>query len=447
MFYDERIEAERGRCSRGAIVIAVVIALLNGSIRAINILRNAPGRQYLLLVAMEAVVVVSGLVCLAVGALHGRSAAQDERLRAEQCAFYSRAAGVMAGIVAVAYAVLLPISLCLELPGNFTGGYFDITLWALLFTIGIFVACELKHRDIYFNYSLMETEHYYRGVLANIGRMAGGAAVLFAISAVLSLVLLLPAPEALAGTLLRLLLIYLVVAAAFITMYLLLSFLERESYRVERGISRTTIILSVIAIAIYAAYTAIVFWANIEATRSLSQAYALQLILLVSAPLKTYIRLALLLFLIYFAYEYRQSRGNRAVTAGCLTILAAEVLYVICEQLLNSVLQIFMPELLSGGAYAINEALSLATTAAREMTAMADAAGVMLIIAALCRDRALHRGHLAALPVLALMLGSELFLLTQLGTLALTACRSLGEVAVLAYLVWVTCRVYRGLKQ
>ena len=58
MFYDERIEKAKGRISRNAIILSVVISAALGAIRLTNILKNTDQSQYLCLVILEAVIVL-----------------------------------------------------------------------------------------------------------------------------------------------------------------------------------------------------------------------------------------------------------------------------------------------------------------------------------------------------------------------------------------------------
>ena len=71
MFYDERIESEKGRISACAIFLAVVLSAVLGAVRLANILRNAGGGKYLVFVLPEGTVFLSGLVCLAIGFFSG----------------------------------------------------------------------------------------------------------------------------------------------------------------------------------------------------------------------------------------------------------------------------------------------------------------------------------------------------------------------------------------
>ena len=89
MFYDERIELERGKIARNGIIIATIFALLSALLRGLNIYLNMgenrihPKGQYYLSIATEYIIAAVCMVALAAGVLYGLSKTHDERATAE----------------------------------------------------------------------------------------------------------------------------------------------------------------------------------------------------------------------------------------------------------------------------------------------------------------------------------------------------------------------------
>ena len=77
MFYDERIELERGMIARNGLAIAAVFALLGALLRGMNIYLNMgenrihPKGQYYLSIATECIIAAVCLAALIVGVLYG----------------------------------------------------------------------------------------------------------------------------------------------------------------------------------------------------------------------------------------------------------------------------------------------------------------------------------------------------------------------------------------
>lgn len=444
MFYDERIEKAKGRISRNAIALSVVISAALGAVRLTNILKNTDQRKYLCLVILEAVIVLGGSVCLLIGFARSKTHPRDERTAFEESCFYNKASPVLIKTVAAVFAVFLPIVLHMGLPNQYTDGGFSRILPVLFFAVGIYVVCGFRRNDIYFNYSMMEDEHYYRGVFKNIGRLAGCISRLFAVSAI-SFALFVATKEPDRGVLLKHIF---QIAGSYMTallelslLYLLYSFLEKTSYHSTRWLSRSTAVSLGITVFLYTAYTFIAMFVD---SLAVSQAQAVQAVSTASS-LAFYMDFALLIFLTYFSYEYLKVKYNKLLSAACLTILLSETLAFLIGEAWSGITRLFLREMIEYDNYAVKYFLSAGKTVLRDLSSLANMTGVSLMVIALIKDKTIGRANLAAIVGLAALGGIELFLRSQTGSLEVNIYHSLAEIAVLIYLcVLVACVERRG---
>lgn len=443
MFYDERIESVKGRISRNAILISFVVSVVLCGVHLANIIRNAPNHKCYWFVVLEIAICAGCALVLLLGFVRGKLQERDERTEAAQSAFYNRAARALILFVMGVFALTLPVVLYLGRPSSFADGGFDGILYVLFFIVGIYVVYGFRHNDIYFNYSIMESECYYKGVFKNLGKLGLLALAFLGISAIsLMGVVALESPEPV-----RVLKICLHVIAYYVgtclelaILYLLYSFLEKCSYNSENAISKSTILSLGITIFIYAAYAASMIFVYATAITQASAA----LLSSILSTLDTYIKFALLIFLTYFGYEYQRVRKNRLLSAACITILLGETLAVLARQISGGMLYVFMPELMQEGGYVINEILAMVNVSVEDASTLADAVGLVLVIFALVKDKLIHRAHRFAIVAFAAFGGLEVFLRTQIDVLEVNIYHFIVEIIVLCYFaVLVACTAKR----
>ena len=444
MFYDERIEKAKGRISRNAIILSVLISAVFGAIRLANILKNTEQSKYLCLVILEAVIIFGGSVCLLIGFTRSMMHLKDERTIFEESCFYNKASSVLIKTVTVVFAVFLPIVLHLGLPNHYTGGEFGRILFVLFFVVGIYVIYGFRRNDIYFNYSIMEDEHYYKSVFKNIGKLISYILCLFAVSAI-SFTLFVAAKELDQVRLLQYSLqivgSYTFVLLELSLLYLLYSFLEKMSYDSTRRLSRSTAVSLGITVFLNAVYMSTALLAYSLAS---SQTQAMQTISAASS-LTSYIDFALLIFLTYFSYEYLKVERNKLFSAACLIILLSETSAFLLGQVWSGITSLFLHEMIEYDVYTAKTFLSTGKTILQDLSGTAKMTGFSLMILALIKDKAIRKTNLAAVICFVLLGGIEMFLRTQMGYLEVNIYHSFAAIAVLIYLcVLVVCVGSRG---
>ena len=440
MFYDERIENAKGRIAKRAMLIAFAVTFVLAEIHCVNLLRNATNVRYYWLAFPDAVICFSLMITLIIGLIrHSIITSKDERTELGQVGFYSKAASVLMKISLGAFALDIPIVLYLGKPLNFADDGPSGIIYSLLFIVGIYVVYSFRRNDIYFNYSIMEDERYYRGVFRNIGKYGLWTLVFFAISFVsFTGIIAFKTPETarVLRVLLEMTIYYLLSFAEFALLYLLWSFLEKSSYRNEISISRSTVISLVLTIFLYAVYAAGVIAVD---ALPISQSDRLLIVSLLG-PMKPYIRFALLIFVTYFGYEYQRSQKNKLISAACVIVLLNETLILFLSQTVDRLIFVFMPELMSQEAYVINHILSTLTTFFDDASCAANIVGFVLMIFALTGDRMISNVHRLAISGFVILGGIELFLRTQEDFLTVKIYHFVAEIAVLCYFaVLVAC--------
>ena len=172
MFYDERIEKVKARLAQNAILITFCYSLCYGGVRLFNILRNTDGICYLSLVSIELFAVLTCGLTLLIGALKGAAREKDERFHLEQNAFYLKAARRLLLLLPAVFSLFLPYVTLLDRPALFADSGFGTVFVTLFLVLGAYTVLTFRKNDVYFNYSLMETESYCSGVFQNIGKLA-----------------------------------------------------------------------------------------------------------------------------------------------------------------------------------------------------------------------------------------------------------------------------------
>lgn len=432
MFYDERIEGVKGKIAKKAILIAFGVTFVLAQMHGINLLRNASDARFYWFAFTDAVIYFSTVIALMIGGILRIVYRKDERTELEQGKFYSKAAAALIKTALGALAFDLPIVLYLGKPLTFADNGPDGIIYTLLFTVGIYVVYSFRKNDIYFNYSIMDSDRYYKGVFKNVGKLGLYTLAFLGVSMISFVgVVVIKSPDnaRVAMILWNTLAYYLGAFTEIALLYLLYSFLEKCSYNSEKTISRSTGISLGITILIYAVYTAGVIFVD---STAISQATAVQLVSIMSS-FDIYIKLALLIFLTYFGYEYQRVRKNKLLSAGCVTILLSETLSVFIGQVVGSLIFVFMPEIMSQEAYIINQLFSTINVTIEDASSLANAVGFVLIIFALVKDKLICKAHRFALGAFAAFGGVELFLRTQVDVLQVNIYHFFVEIIVLCY--------------
>ena len=433
MFYDERIENVKGKISHSAILISFVISLVLGIIHLANIIRNSHSNKHFWFVSLEIAICVSTLIVLAIGFILSKLNEKDERADLIKNAFYNKASSILIKLTLGVFAFVMPIALYIGRSYNFADQGFGGIIHVLLFIAGVYVVFSFRKNDIYFNYSIMDSDHYYKNVFRNIGKLALYALAFLGIAIISFLGLLIV--KSLSSTIilkiiLEILVYFFVSFIELSLLYLLYSFLEKCSYDCENSISKSTIISLLITIFIYAVYTACVIFID---SLPISQTSATQLVSLLS-NFDIYIKFALLIFLTYFGYEYQRLHKNKLLNAGCTTILLSEALSIFIGQILSSLIFVFMPEIISQDAYIINQLFSFVNVFIGDALALANIVGFVLIIFALVNDKLINKSHRFAVGAFAILGGVELFLRTQIAALSVSIYHFVAEIIVLCYI-------------
>ena len=446
MFYDERIENVKGKISHSAILISFVISLVLGIIHLTNIIRNSHSNKHFWFVSLEIAICVSTLIVLAIGFILSKLNEKDERADLIKNAFYNKASSILIKLTLGVFAFVMPIALYIGRSYNFADQGFGGIILVLLFIVGVYVVFSFRRNDIYFNYSIMDSDHYYKNVFRNIGKLALYALAFLGIAIISFLGLLIV--KSLSSTIilkiiLEILVYFFVFFIELSLLYLLYSFLEKCSYDCENSISKSTIISLLITIFIYAVYTACVIFID---SLPISQTSATQLVSVLS-NFDVYIKFALLVFLTYFGYEYQRLYKNKLLNAGCTTILLSEALSIFIGQILSSLIFVFMPEIISQDAYIISQLFSFVNVFIGDALALANIVGFVLIIFALVNDKLINKAHRFAIGAFAILGGVELFLRTQIDALSVSIYHFVTEIIVLCYFAILLVCVSKKMKK
>ena len=435
MFYDERIEKAKGRIFKNAILLSVIIFVIFGAILLTNILNNTNQIKYLCRVILEAIIILGGVICLIIGFIRSKAHIKDERTEFEESCFYNKASSILIKIVTIVFAIFLPIVLYINLPSNYADGGFDNIFLVLSFTVGIYVIYEFKRNDIYFNYSIMEDEHYYKRVFKNISKLALyilNLLVASTISFVLVVLIKQPTQAVLIKHIFQIIVVYCGALLEFSLLYLLYSFLEKLSYNSTRWLSKSTTISLGITVFIYAIYTFITIFVN---STTDSQAQAMQTISIVSS-MAFCIDFALLIFLTYFGYEYLKIKHNKLLSIACIIILLSKTLSFLLGQFYSEITSMLLREMMENDAYNIKYFLSITKTIIQDASSIANIIGFSLLVCALIKDKMIRKINYIAIICFVVLGGIELFLRTQVDYLKISIYHSIAKIAVLIYL-WV----------
>lgn len=441
MFFDERIEQSRGEISKNCVWFSMMIALVIGGIRLTNVMMNTDGLEFLLLVSLEFVIVLSGGTCFLLGTMMHLGKERDERYIALKGQFYKKAAMVHLKIVLISYAVLNPIVMQIHSPYNYANTPFDHIFNVLFFVIGTYCVYAFKKREIYFNYTIIEETHYYRAVFRNFLKLGKYTLYLLLISlTTLCIHFVRPLSEnynevIFLRDMLTIVCVYLVGFLVLSLVYLLYSHLEKVSYDSEALVSKSTLISLVVTIVFYLIFTGIAFTVDKMQITYMQKAQ----IVTMASSLTYVISLAFMMFLTYFGYEYQKKKRNRLLKGAIdMILLCRTVSFLLSAVISNGIYLLIMGALENTDL----RLLFSDTNMYAEIAAMCvDVILFSLIIIALVRDKTIHRVHIAAAVIIVILWGVELFLRTQIDILQVNLYHSVCAVAALGYFCILMWRV------
>ncbi len=438
MFYDERIELARGKISRDCIALCVLLSFISGFLQIHNLFRYTDRPALWIYVGLEAIIVLTGLIILTLGLCRGRGS--DERATMSRNLFYNKAMFVFLVIVGTALAILFPISLTVRRPANFTSYEFGSIVELLLLVVGIYAVFSFKKQDISFNYSFMDSPHYYRNVWKNIGKALLYILCAFGLSlatmGVLWALELRGSANAFnSANWLLLYAWYAILPLICMGLYLLFSFLERESYQNETRLSKAAGISLVAAVAVYCVYAYALLQIN---GQLIDSEYKLRLLKL-AQKLFPYAAFTLMMFLIYFTFEYDRLYGKSLAGTGCRCILLGVIGTECLRRCLTQVQYILITADTQNTQWL--PTMSYLQQASNDLAILSYIAGFCLIVTALIKDRMLPKLHYALYAVFAVLTGVDLFLRSQSNYMQRTVFLAAVYAAVLIYLCAVVCHV------
>ena len=436
MFFDERIELERGKISRNSIWISTIFALVCGILRWINVAVNMdhhhyyPKSYYFLTVSTEICIVLSGLACLAAG-LYSIHKEHDERFFAQQAAFFNKAGRVHLYTSLAAFSLFLPFSLFLATTVNFASVSTDSVALNLSFLLIGYLLYAFKKRDIYFNYSIIEAPRYSLAVLKNIGKLGLGTLCCLGLSVFGAMIgdLLLHSSHT-STVVLSCLAWWCVVFLMLTLIYAIFSVLEQISYQKRRVLSGATLATLLTVILCKAIYGILEGWLATSGLTAVQQLTALNHF----AFLPNVAALATLLFLVYHSSEYTAAIPDTLTRVGTLLILAATVPGDAVKFLFSLVQTIFLKRIMIEGDIRLRLLLSDINEGLLGITHLLFLVGFALLIIGPIRKGLASRGHVVAVILSFAAFGAEIFLYTQLPATYFFLINNLVDLARYLYL-------------
>ncbi len=434
MFYDERIEFERGRISRNCILLSAIVSFFFGTVQLTNTLLSLEETvqfHHYMNSFLPIFIFVAGAVSLVYG-LYLEKMGRDERTKTESCAFYGKAAKRILLLTAILWGILLPYTMLNPMPEyNFYRIPFDYITYILFFPICTYCVYSFKKSEIYFNYSLLESEHYYRGVFKNVGKFSLCALGILAESLIFYILLYtlkyLKQPIINMGRHMQEMFfgglqIFFTVAILCIVasaLYLALSALEKASYKNE---TRLISLSTVVSFAVAACLTVVIFFVTSyaayfidELIRQHTNLTQLTVGDIVAAAnyivnfINSGIYIFMLLCITYFGYEYSRVYKNRLLHGSLCVILAVNAANSVISTIFSAI--IMMIEFnINDACMELRELLVYFTY----LIGFAEVVAVILIIYALIKDGTAHKGCIALICAIALALCVMIFLNTQL---------------------------------
>ncbi len=438
MFYDERIEAVKGRVAKKSILISVIIALVFGTLRTINALKNGYETSYLWFICLEYAILLLGGSCLILGRIRKARGNMDEREAFEEIKFYNKAFPILIKTIAVIYAVLCPVSLYYN---NFISMNPDLLFGEIIailgFTVGIYAIYSFKKEDVYFNYSILDNDRYYNGVLRNIGKYSIWVLFTAVISVSIFIGIALFKQKSVEIILLFILYIIILYTAVLFTgsiIYFVYSALEKASYESKRFVSIASITSLAITVVLQIIWSAFVIYVDRLPISESSTAVIISRTSLVSR----YFAFALMIFFTYFAYEYKKKNKGSSISVCVYMLLICQIFSFLISRIIASVQYIFINELTEiEMSMRIRIWLVNASLYSNVIFRYLSAIGIALLILSLIGDREIHYLNAAVIILIALMIGVEIFLGTQINSIGISIYKHICESVILLYLTGI----------
>ena len=397
MFYDERIELEKGRISRNCIIISVIVALLLGIPRFIflneylSTLIYDPPKKFYLTVATEFAVAVSGAVCLALGFFCKLFEQSGEYRQAQKSRFYNKAVKIHIFISLMFFSVASPAM------ARF--GIADISMGEISFSfiIPLFAYCAyaFKKSEIYFNYSIMEEEKYYFKVIWNIVKLAGCIFALTAVSLIANIVMGLGSGSSYTLEVMKELSSAYFYAFAIIALaYFAYSYLEKTSYDNESTLLSNAPFIT-LSIATAVSLFSVLYCIKMVLAPSHQSGIGL------TGIFHHMCDVCIIAFLTYLNYEYQRERKSGLISAGTKMILTSiptlqcvSSFYVIHLNSISSLMMNHATDADAREAYSLYyEKMYDAMGVCKDMTAVLQFIAVILIFRELIKRKHIPDSH------------------------------------------------------
>ena len=432
--YEERTEKAEARTARNSIALSVGIAFLFAVLRVINVIKNGYELKYMGFIAVEFTVIIAGTVCLCIGSIRKSRLAEDGQHPFDEAGFYRKASAIVICIILGIYSILLPQSLIVEPIPDLSFGSLPVIL---LFTVGVYAICSLKRNGIFVNHSFIGSDDHDKRVWKNIGKIAlvSGSMLLISLFSAVLLTALQKTTHHLLSLFLSIILTYLLLLTAISAFYLLYSALEKSSFDSKTLLSKASMVPLFITIALQMIRSAFVILIDRLPISQVSAAITIVL------SMNTFILLAWLIFLTYFAYEYQKNKPDKMVDLSCKVLLFGQVLNFLSGNMVNCLTYIFNRQILDNDPYVINNILNAISNTLDGVFGIVLAVGVAMLIAALIGNKTISKVHIVAIVAMTVMLGVNIFLQTQIDHFQMRIFESLCELVVLMYLSLIVVHI------
>lgn len=441
MFYDERIENVKGKTIKRCILIGVVISLIIGILRIINVLKNGYSKVNIWFVSVEISFVLLGIICLIIGSTLKIRIGNDERGSFQESRYYNKVFPILLIITFIVFSILFPISLYNKSINSIPDTMFGFIFIILIFTDGIYAIYSFKKEDIYFNYSFIDSNSYYKCVLKKIRKLTLSILIMFFISFFISLFLMIYKNlkiDFMLHIFLNIIIAYILMCFIASIIYLIYSCLEKDSYESKSFVSKASIISLLITTVLHLLWS--LFVININRL-PISQANTLMIISSVGSIVSLYIIFTLMIFLTYFSYEYLKNKTSKGVSLACKIILLSQVLAFFIDSVLDVVKCILIPDILNNGT---NLILSNVYSYMDLFFNITTIIGISLLIIYLIKDKTIHKMNFISIIFLVIFIGIRIFLNTQIGFVNVYVYNLIGEFIILMYLSIIV--IYIGKK-
>jgi hypothetical protein len=425
MFYDERIELEKGKVCSNCLIIATVGAFFIGASQLINTLMciAKPQLHHYANVLLPSLIAFGGLAILIYGFIK-TSVKPDERTKAEASAYWGKAGLMLLRAIMVLWAILLPYTMLNPMPTiNFAAIPFDNVLTVLFDFIFIYCVYSFKKRDIYFNYSILESESYYKGVFKNLGKLAVWAAALFAESVFFYIVFytfenLKYPPKYMRDISSPLLALFLIIFSAYAmlaVLYLALSALEKSSYDNEKKLLSRSTVAAIIVSGVMMLFMSRL--ATLVIDIALSAPSLLPVYNYITHSANTTFEIMLALAVTYFSYEYTRAKNTKSIGKLCGAIIISNLVYSssafvfsrICNIILINKYVLTQSPGIAEFQFFMGDTILLLSNAHLLLSLTL----ISLIIFTLVRDGVIPKMHHAAPVLFAIYFCTEIYFRTQ----------------------------------